>query len=285
MAYGHLPHVPVGTYFTDRRSLYSAYVHRDIARAICGSGIVGRGAESVLLSGAKEDEVDLGEVVYSTGLGGTDRSGRQIADQVMEGLNASLAQNVDTGEPIRLIRLAIGGLRYDGLYEVEDAWIGPGSSGFQVCHYRFAAIDLEPLTASSDRSAPATTAWGQIGPVPRSETTHYRMKRDGRIPTLVKELYGYACQVCGIQVDTVAGPYAEGAHLVPLSGNGDDHTSNVLCLCPNHHVMLDHGGMAITNDFHVMARDGSVIGPLHVRPEHGLAPANAAAHRRLMGFD
>ena len=285
MAHGHLSHVPVGTYFVDRRSLYTASVHRDIRRGICGSAVRGRGAESVVLSGGYEDDVDLGEIVYYTGQGGRDKGGRQVADQVMEGLNASLARNVDSGDPVRVVRLTAAGLRYDGLYEVQDAWIGPGKSGFQVCHYRLARLQVDALGTPIAASAGAVLDHGPAGPAAKTETTHYRLKRDGKVPSLVKELYDYACQVCGIRIETVAGPYAEGAHLVPLGKDGDDHTSNLLCLCPNHHVMLDHGAMAISDDFDIVARDGSIIGALHVQPTHGLSATHAKSHRKLMGFE
>jgi putative restriction endonuclease len=104
------------------------------------------------------------------------------------------------------------------------------------------------------------------------------------VPRLVKELYGYACQICGVRIETVAGVYAEGAHLVALGHDGDDHTSNVLCLCPNHHVMLDHGSIALTDSFEVVNRAGDVLATLTVRPEHGLNPVFAREHRRRMGF-
>jgi putative restriction endonuclease len=285
MVHGHLAHVPVGTYFTDRRSLYTASVHRDIRREICGSGIAGRGAESVVLSGGCEDDVDLGAVIYYTGQGGRDRSGQQVHDQAMEGLNASLSRNVDTADPVRVIRMTPAGLRYDGLYEVQDAWLGPGKRGFQVCHFRLAQLDVADASVLGSRPTQASIACGRSGPVARRETTHYRLKRDGRVPSLVKELYDYTCQVCGVRLNTVVGAYAEGAHLVPLAGDGDDHTSNVLCLCPNHHVMLDHGAMAFTDDFRVILRDGTVLGALHVLPEHGLSSTHAATHRRTMGFE
>src|SRR5687768_3637761 len=67
MALGPIPGVAIGQTFRDRRELYESGVHRDIRRGICGSGIPGAGAESIVLSGAYEDDRDLGELVYYTG--------------------------------------------------------------------------------------------------------------------------------------------------------------------------------------------------------------------------
>ena len=284
MAHGHLRHAPIGTYFLDRRSLYSAGVHRDIRRGICGSAVPGRGAESIVLSGGYEDDVDLGSLIYCTGQGGRDRSGKQVEHQVMEGLNASLARNIDTSDPIRVVRLTDGGLRYDGLYEVEDAWIAPGLSGYRVCRYRLSQLPTV-LDRESGIRQPAALDRGSRGAAQRAASTHYRLKRDGVVPRQVKELYGYACQICGVRICTVAGLYAEGAHLVALGWGGDDHTSNVLCLCPNHHVMLDHGAIALTETLQVVNRVGDVLGSLTVLPEHGLNPEYVRLHRQRMGFD
>ena len=82
----------------------------------------------------------------------------------------------------------------------------------------------------------------------RKETI-LRTVRDTEKVRNLKKVYGYRCQVCGnpsIQI----GPkkyYAEGHHLRPLGKphNGEDLESNIIILCPNHHVMFDRSVMAI----------------------------------------
>lgn len=286
MAHGAPAGVPVGAFFRDRRGLYVAGVHRDIRRGICGSSTPGHGAESIVLSGGYEDDVDLGALIYYTGQGGRDKSGVQTADQQMAGLNASLAKNVDSLEPVRVIRSTAGGFRYDGLYVVEDAWVAAGQSGFLVCRYR-----LRSETFSGDSEGPASQPGdlpdpqddGTGAPAPRRQGTHYRLVRDGALPAQVKQLYDYACQICGTRVETAAGPYAEGAHLVPLGGgqDGNDHISNILCLCPNDHVRLDHGYFGLTDDWKIISRHGALLGQLSLKAEHGLDVANARKHREL----
>ena len=286
MTHGAIPGVPVGAHFNNRRSLYVAGIHRDIRRGICGSSVPGLGAESIVLSGGYEDDIDLGALVYYTGQGGRDSNGIQVADQQMAGLNASLARNVDSGERVRLVRSTLNGFRYDGLYLVEDAWQAPGLRGHLICRYRLRSetVGEGPMPANGQ----LTPQLPQAPPksASRRETTHYRLVRDGKVPAAVKALYDFTCQICGERVLTAAGPYAEGAHLVPLGGgqDGDDHLSNVLCLCPNDHVRFDHGSLAISDDLRIIDRTGNDLGLLHVHPDHGLALDNIRRHRKLLGF-
>lgn len=50
------------------------------------------------------------------------------------------------------------------------------------------------------------------------------------------------------RLETAARPYAEAAHIMPLGipHNGPDKLENLLCLCPNCHVLFD--GHALTVD-------------------------------------
>lgn len=278
MSYGAIHGVPVGARFRNRRVLYDARVHRDIRRGICGGTDSKRGAESVALSGGYEDDLDLGQIIYFTGIGSRDNSGRLIADQGFTELNRSLAVNVDTGQVIRVARAVAGEFEYSGLYAVEDAFLRTGRSGFQICQYRLRSMEAEDDTASDAPTRPATK---------RILSTHYRLVRDAGVPARVKALYDHHCQLCGVRIDIVTGAYSEGAHIVPLGGGaeGPDIDSNVLCLCPNHHVMLDHGGLYLADDWTVLDRDGQAIGQLRRHPDHHLDPALARRHRELMGLD
>ncbi|WP_220348040.1 HNH endonuclease [Thalassotalea euphylliae] len=76
----------------------------------------------------------------------------------------------------------------------------------------------------------------------------------------VKSWYGHQCQVCGIAIETSAGLYAEAAHIKPLGEphNGPDIESNLLCLCPNHHVMFDNGGFAINDNLELIGIEGKL---------------------------
>ena len=86
-----------------------------------------------------------------------------------------------------------------------------------------------------------------------------RVIRDTELSKTVKKLYDYKCQICGISIltNTATGKYAEAAHIKPLNKhNGDDSINNVICLCPNHHVMLDYGTISINDDMSLLGIDG-----------------------------
>lgn len=78
-------------------------------------------------------------------------------------------------------------------------------------------------------------------PAPRKDSVISRIIRDTKKSNNVKNLYNNSCQVCGVRLLTSEGPYSEGAHIIPLGAphDGPDEESNILCLCPNHHVLLD----------------------------------------------
>ena len=67
--------------------------------------------------------------------------------------------------------------------------------------------------------------------------------------------YNHHCQVCDETLITPTGYYSEGAHIIPLGSphNGPDVESNILCLCPNHHLLFDRFAFSISSD-------GSLVG-------------------------
>jgi putative restriction endonuclease len=251
--FGEIPGVPVGTTFPDRKSLSEAGVHRPTQAGISGSG--SEGADSIVLSGGYEDDEDYGDVIIYTGHGGKDQAtGRQVADQELTRGNLALAVSCRDGLPVRVTRgegldsdfAPTAGYRYDGLYSVESYWHEPGRSGFRVCRYR--------LVREGGQVTPwETTARLPTGEPRRRETTFQRIVRNTEAANRVKRLHDYHCQVCGLRLETPTGPYAEGAHIRPLGSphNGPDTESNILCLCPNHHVLFDLGAFTITEDLHL----------------------------------
>jgi predicted restriction endonuclease len=74
----------------------------------------------------------------------------------------------------------------------------------------------------------------------------YRILRDTALAREIKEANGYRCQICGQTLRLKEGkPYAETHHIKPLGApyNGPDVRGNILCVCPNHHVLLDYGAI------------------------------------------
>jgi putative restriction endonuclease len=115
----------------------------------------------------------------------------------------------------------------------------------------------------------------------------YRLVRDTELSARMKGLYGCCCQICGVRVETAAGPYAEAAHILPLGQgyDGPDIDENILCLCPNDHVRLDHGSLFVLDDHRIIDAKGNILGKLTVHPQHRLEQIYFKAHRRMFGHD
>lgn len=82
------------------------------------------------------------------------------------------------------------------------------------------------------------------GIVERQLVERKEQKRDRKKAAALKRHYDNTCQFCGIQLE-VAGNrfYSEAAHIRGLGEphNGPDVVSNMLVLCPNHHLQFDRG--------------------------------------------
>ncbi|AOW75595.1 hypothetical protein A3Q34_01080 [Colwellia sp. PAMC 20917] len=77
----------------------------------------------------------------------------------------------------------------------------------------------------------------------KQDYTVSRFIRDSKLARTVKEKNDYKCQICDFTFLLPNGkPYAETHHLKPLGGEhvGPDIEGNMICLCPNHHAMLDY---------------------------------------------
>ncbi|KAL6751321.1 PUA-like domain-containing protein [Haematococcus lacustris] len=135
------------------------------------AGIAGQantGAQSVVLSGGYEDDVDCGEWFLYTGSGGRDLSGNkrtskiQSSDQVFEMMNKALLTSCLKGLPVRVVRsykekstyapTTDTPVRYDGVYRILRAWRKPGIQKQLVCRYLFMRCDNSPAPWSSEET-------------------------------------------------------------------------------------------------------------------------------------
>ena len=76
----------------------------------------------------------------------------------------------------------------------------------------------------------------------------YRILRDTSLARAIKESNQYRCQICGQTLKLSDGsPYAEAHHIIPLGKphNGPDVRGNIICVCPNDHVLLDYGAIKL----------------------------------------
>jgi HNH endonuclease len=119
---------------------------------------------------------------------------------------------------------------------------------------------------------------GTESPSRRTELTISRIIRSSALIEFVKSLYEFKCQVCRKPVDVPDGFYVEGAHIQPIGWphHRPDDLSNVLCLCPNHHVQFDYGQFSISDDFSLLGIEGN----LQVDPKHKLSRKRLHYHRQ-----
>jgi putative restriction endonuclease len=281
--YGEVPGFPVGSTFKNRAELAEAGVHRPLQGGICGGK---DGAESIVVSGGYVDDEDLGNELTYTGQGGNDPSTkRQIADQVLTLGNAGLARSQLDANPVRVVRGAGGdpsyspttGLRYDGLFRVVDRWHEVGKDGYRIWRFRLVALE------STDQPSMPLIDGSAAGPPERVQAVIQRLVRSTAVANGVKQKHNFRCQFCSVQLLTPAGPYAEAAHIRALGKPhvGPDVTSNVLCLCPNHHVLFDVGAVYV--DAAGTVREtltNAEIGELATVAGHVIDPAQLAYHRQ-----
>lgn len=261
--FGHIPGYPEGSLFEDRAELRQSGVHVPIQAGISGSQT--EGAESIVLSGGYEDDADYEDVLIYTGHGGRDlQTGQQIHDQPFTRGNRALALSKQNSLPVRVIRGSNHssryappfGYSYDGLYAVEKFWHEPGRSGFEIWRFRLVKIPEKVTAGQEVREEPAEYS------VPRrQELRTSRIVRDSARARKIKALYKHRCQMCGTRLECPAGPYSEAAHVRPLGAphNGPDTEDNILCLCPNHHVLFDNGAISIADDLSLTGDDSSFL--------------------------
>ncbi len=284
--FGHVGSAQPGDLFASRAELAQHGQHRPLQAGICATQE--QGAESIVLSAKYEDDEVHDDFILYTGHGGrSEESGQQVADQTLTKANKGLVRSQVTGRPVRVFRkvsVLAGGqaFRYEGLFRVVSRTCRPGRSGFLVFLFR-----LEPVLATTEVPAlPRPYAQPELfdrpadvaEPAPRYEATVSRLVRDTAITRRVKELHGYRCQVCGERLATPAGFYAEAAHIRPLGAphHGPDTLGNVLCLCPNHHVLFDLGSFGVATDYMLLGLPGR----LRIQDAHPPDLGQLAYHRQ-----
>lgn len=286
--FGEIENFPPGSTFANRRDLSKAGVHRPTQAGICGDGRTG--AESIVVSGGYVDDEDFGHTIIYTGQGGNDpASGRQVADQELLRGNLALAFSCDQQIPVRLIRGSGGdpsfsptsGYRYDGLFTVNRYWPDKGRDGFKIWRYELRELPIAPTTRRQDQSLSAPD--GDPEPAPRRQRSTWTAIRNARVAEWVKRTHNWTCQFCAERISTPAGAYAEAAHIRPIGSPhfGTDHSSNLLCLCPNCHKRFDSLAIFINNDKTIIGIDGAPVGVMRFRAEHFIDDSNFDYHRRL----
>ena len=286
--FGEIEGIKEDQWFKGRKEMMPSSFHRNWGAGIDGNS--SEGTAAIVLSGGYEDDQDLGDEIIYTGAGGNDsKSGKQIEDQTWENRgNAGLLKSMNEGFPIRVIRghkhkskfSPNTGYTYAGLYSVVDAWQENGKSGFKICRFRLVYAGKNPKR----KSAEEIELDHSVREKKRLKGTVLRIVRDTKLAHEIKNLYNHECQVCNIAIPTKKGLYSEGAHIKPLGKphNGDDSIANLICLCPNHHVMFDKGSFSISDNYNLL---GVESGQLNVHPKHKIEKKNLNYHRESHGFN
>lgn len=284
--FGEIFGISEGATFTSYAELNQAKLHTPTQAGISGSQT--DGADSIVISGGYEDDEDFGYEVIYTGHGGRDANGKQIADQTLTRGNMALARNELDGLPVRVIRGAnkhspfapATGYRYDGLYRVESHWAERGRAGFNVYRYKLVKLnDSLPSKIAEPKTAPGPDNVDGSQSPRRVSLVVQRVIRDSKLGQKIKTIYNYRCQVCDLQITTEAGLYAEAAHIKPVGAphNGPDLIENLLCLCPNHHLMFDKGVFIISDELNLHG----ISGDLNVASQHIISKEFLNYHRLM----
>jgi putative restriction endonuclease len=175
------------------------------------------------------------------------------------------------------------GYPYDGLFRVERWAHRTGASQFLVCHYLLIAATVENAAVTtpgvdSHISPPS----GNVAPG-RVTVSVQRVVRSTAVADHVKRLHDHTCQVCGTRLAIGDRGYSEGAHIRPLGRphDGPDTTSNVLCLCPNCHVLFDNGAITIANDLTIVAAAVPPGNQLRTHAQHDIDISSLAYHAEI----
>ncbi|MER5894819.1 YDG/SRA domain-containing protein [Streptomyces sp. NPDC001876] len=283
---GELPGIAVGQAFPNRRALHDAGVHRPLQAGICGTRQTG--AESIVVSGGYADDEDYGVVIIYTGHGGRDpETQKQVAEQSLtDSGNAALVTSYLEGFPVRVVRGAQArsphapaeGYRYDGLFGIASFGSKMGVDGFRVWQFRLEAMSQPEKLSELDSQGDSPVA--MEGASPRKFVATQRIVRNTGVARQVKAWHVDHCQVCGTRLVVPGGTYSEAAHIQALGAphNGPDVVGNVLCLCPNCHVLFDAGALYLRDDLVVMAGE-SEVGPLRLDSRHQIRLEFVRSHR------
>ena len=107
--------------------------------------------------------------------------------------------------------------------------------------YRYRVFPLtQPTPTALDMNEPSQSD--------RIKQETYRILRDTAIARAVKVANDYRCSICGMTLRLKGKkPYIEAHHIKPLGAphNGPDVKENIICVCPNHHTLLDYGAMEL----------------------------------------
>lgn len=322
--FGELEGHPVGSTYPGRREAMYAGLHDNWVPGISGQPDQGADCIALNKGYIDDEDHGDWILYTGAGGNDPSTKRQIAHQEITHHHNAALVYSEENGLPVRVLRGYKGekpyapktGYRYDGLYKVTRHWAETGRDGFRI--WRFHLVRLTPEEARPWTPSGQTPAEGPVGAAPRVDIAFgdktitfdpnptkataeepegnaepvrakgvvQRIVRSTKVSQWVKELHDHTCQICGTRLDLPVGQYSEGAHIrgVGSPHNGPDTADNLLCLCPNHHVLFDKGGLYLDDDLTVRDHTGQSLGRLATKPAHRIDKAHLAYHREHHGF-
>lgn len=123
-----------------------------------------------------------------------------------------------------------------------------GPAHFEKVGNKFRLIGNISSETVGPQLTPIATDIRELSQPERIKQETYRILRDTVLSREVKVANQYRCQICSQTLKLTDGKlYAESHHIKPLGAphNGPDVRENILCVCPNHHVLLDYGAIKL----------------------------------------
>jgi hypothetical protein len=123
--------------------------------------------------------------------------------------------------------------------------------------------------------------------VERSRIEIQAQVRDRKKAAALKRHYDNSCAICGLRLQIgEARFYSEAAHIQPLGKphNGPDKASNILVLCPNHHLQFDRGVLLLRKhgaEYLILSRvKGDPVNRTTLRLKHNIDDLCVQWHRK-----
>jgi putative restriction endonuclease len=90
-------------------------------------------------------------------------------------------------------------------------------------------------------------------PTPKVAEDEFEYGRSPAFRRKILEIYDHQCAACGLRIRLPAGndvSFIDAAHLIPFAESRNDHPTNGLALCKNHHWAMDRNLIAPCPDHH-----------------------------------
>jgi len=141
--------------------------------------------------------------------------------------------------------------KFDTLNEIsEEVTRVSGTSTFRLAAAR-SEEEVSEIAGSwspSDVNRLISELDQKLGVPERESAMIDKLRRNHSLPALLRMRYEFKCQFCGFTfIKRDGGYYAEVAHIEALKDGGQDVSSNMLVLCPNHHKMLDQANVEVVS--------------------------------------